>query len=180
MSAPNNSGASKRSLNLNIKLETDRGVHVHTADIERGGDPPDVIFWDSRVFRYVRTDGVWDQKKHVYREAESFSINAEQRAEQAIAALEADQERAAVTARCSEELDGRKFSLNLTKPQAQLLAALRERHGHASNKATLVAALEALDKASALNNDALLALLAKRLRGVAPSQPASAEQDQRR
>jgi choline dehydrogenase-like flavoprotein len=154
---------------LNIKLETDRGVHIHAAEIPREGEPPDVLFWDGRVFRYVRTDGVWDQKKHVYREATSSSLNASQNAEQAIAALEAAQERTALAAHSAEEQDGRKVSLNLTKPQAALLGALRERHGHASNKATIIAALEAFDKASALNNDALLALLAKRLRGIGPA-----------
>jgi hypothetical protein len=164
---------------LNIKLETDRGVHVHAGEIPREGEPPDVLFWDKRVFRYARTDGVWDQKKHVYRESTSFSLDASQSAEQAIATLETEQESAAVAARAAEEQDGRKIALNLTKAQAGLLTTLRERHGHASNKATIVAALEAFEKASALNNDALLALLAKRLRGVAPA-PASMEQDQRR
>jgi hypothetical protein len=159
---------------LNIKLETDRGAHLHAAEIPREGDPPDVLFWDKRVFRYVRTDGVWDQKKHVYREVQAFSLNAAESSIQAIAALEVEQERTALAARKAEEQNGRKITLNLTKPQADLLTALRERHGHASNKATVVAALDALEKASALNNDALLALLAKRLRGVgAPQRPAA-------
>jgi hypothetical protein len=173
----NNSSVSEQRLNLNIKLETERGVHVHAVEISREGEPPDVLFWNKRAFRYTRTDGVWDQKKHVYREATTFSVDAAQSADEAIAALEADQEHAVISARRSEELEGRKVALNLTKAQAELLTAVRERHGHASNKATIVAALDAFDKASALNNDALLALLAKRLRGVAP---ASIEQDQRR
>ncbi len=160
---------------MNIKLETDRGVHVHAADIPREGDPPDVLFWETRVFRYVRTDGVWDQKKHVYRETAPFSLNALQSAEAAIEALAADQERAAVTAHRNDEQEGRKITLNLTKQQAALLMTLRERHGHGSNKATIVAALEAFEKASALNNDALLALLARRLRGVGPSQRSASD-----
>src|SRR5689334_23844640 len=54
---------------VQIKLETQRGEAVHTADTAFDNDPPDVVFWNGRTFRLLRTDGVWDHKKHVYREA---------------------------------------------------------------------------------------------------------------
>jgi hypothetical protein len=165
---------------LNIKLETDRGAHVHAAEIAHEGDPPDVIFWDKRVFRYVRTDGVWDQKKHVYREAVPLSLTARQNARRAMAALETQMAQQAAAKDAAAAREGRTITLNLTKPQAEQLMRARERGGYASNKAALVAGLEALDKADALTNDALLAVLARRLRGVTPAVAVSVEQDQRR
>jgi hypothetical protein len=155
---------------VNIKLETQRGALIHSAELALEGEPPDVLIWGARAFRFVRTDGVWDQKKHVYREGTVCSLN---KAGDAAAAGElAAQQMEAFTRATTEnavlaELDGaRQVTLNLTAKQSDLLTRARVKGGFTNYKATLLAGLEAIDKAGPLTNDALLALLAKRLRGA--------------
>lgn len=153
---------------MNIKLEAQRGGGVQTFDVSSESDPPDVIFWDNRVFRYQRTDGVWDQKKHVYKEASAACLSEDGSKLQPAAigelAAPAAPQPPAPDADFDEEL--RKVSLSLTAPQADMLKRMRERGGFPSNKAALLAGLEALERGGALSNDALLAMLSKRLRGV--------------
>jgi hypothetical protein len=60
----------------------------------------------------------------------------------------------------------RQFTLTLTAKQAEKLQRVREQGGYPNFKAALLAGLEAIEKGGVLNNDALLALLAKRLRGA--------------
>ncbi len=140
---------------MNLKLEGRRGGLVHTleAAIEEG-EPPETIIWNRRVFRFARTDGVWDQKKHVYREATVFDAGESATEESAESAC----------ADAHEPEDTRSVSLNLSPPQAALLQRVRDRGGYANNKAALLAGLKLLDSAGVMNNEALLALLAKRLR----------------
>jgi hypothetical protein len=52
-----------------VKLEGLQGAALHTLEVEMAATPPDVLLLGRRVFRFVRTDGVWDKKSHVYREA---------------------------------------------------------------------------------------------------------------
>jgi hypothetical protein len=154
---------------VNIKLEEQRGGAVHTFDVATETTPPDVVFWDNRVFRYLRTDGVWDQKKHVYREATAHSltdagdkfVTPNGVPHITVPHLEAPREGAD-----DEVEDIRKLNVSLTAKQAALLQQVRDAGGYASNKAAIIAGLEELEKASALSNEALLTLLAKRLRGM--------------
>lgn len=57
-----------------VKLEGLQGAALHTLEVEMAATPPDVLLLGRRVFRFVRTDGVWDKKSHVYREATSQKI----------------------------------------------------------------------------------------------------------
>ncbi len=52
-----------------VKLESLQGAALHMLEVEMAATPPDVLLLGRRVFRFVRTDGVWDKKSHVYREA---------------------------------------------------------------------------------------------------------------
>lgn len=52
-----------------VKLEGLSGGTLHTVEIAMGAAPPDVLLVGRKIFRYLRTDGVWDRKAHVYREA---------------------------------------------------------------------------------------------------------------
>ena len=144
---------------VNIKLETQRGEMVHAANAVFEADPPDVMLWNGQVFRFLRTDGVWDQKKHVYRQSSVHDLGG-----LVDAAPEPD---AASPAQAS--LTGKRFrsdrqiSATLTAAQAALLKRVRARGAHASTKAALIAGLEALEKKHAMSNDALIALLSERL-----------------
>lgn len=59
-----------------VKLEGLQGAALHTLEVEMAATPPDVLLLGRRVFRFVRTDGVWDKKSHVYREATTQKIDA--------------------------------------------------------------------------------------------------------
>lgn len=52
-----------------VKLEGFQGQALDTLEIEMPASPPEVLLLGQRVFRFARTDGVWDRKSHVYREA---------------------------------------------------------------------------------------------------------------
>lgn len=154
---------------MNLKLENQRQVIVHTVDVEVEADPPpDAVIWETRLYRYVRTDGVWDQKKHVYREATVLTLadqNGTAAPETDEAILEIARTKAEAEAR--ERAEGaRQFTLTLTAKQSEKLRRVREQGGYPNFKAVLLAGLEAIEKGAVLNNDALLALLAKRLRGA--------------
>jgi hypothetical protein len=155
---------------VNIKLETQRGALIRNVELAIDGEPPDVMIWGIRAFRYTRTDGVWDQKKHVYREATLCSLN--EAGDAAAGADLVDQSleelaRASAEDSARAELDSaRKITLTLTGKQADLLQRVRASGAFPNNKAALIAGLDAIDRAGPLSNDALLALLAKRLRGV--------------
>jgi hypothetical protein len=137
---------------VNIKLETPRGEAVHAAQVAFAADPPEIMLWNGRVFRLLRTDGVWDRKKHVYREAEVHDLGS----------APAPAEPAASVNGKKAKTD-RRLSAVLTPAQAALLKRVRARGAYASPKAALLAGLEALDKKHSLSNDALLKLLAERL-----------------
>lgn len=160
---------------MNIKLEALRGGGVQTFEVAADGDPPDVIFWDNRAYRYQRTDGVWDQKKHVYRESSACRLTEDGGKFEAAgvgeyAAVSAPEPALVDEADFDKEL--RKLSLSLTAGQLEQLKRLRERGGHASNKAVLMAGLDLLERGGAISNDALITMLSKRLRGLeaAPQQ----------
>lgn len=59
-----------------VKLEGLQGAALHTLEVEMAATPPDVLILGRRVFRFVRTDGVWDKKSHVYREATTLKVDA--------------------------------------------------------------------------------------------------------
>ncbi len=153
---------------MNLKLENQRQVIVHTVDVEADPDaPPDAVVWESRVYRYVRTDGLFDQKKHVYREATIVVV-----ADPAVASGGADETvtelaQAQLHAEARARAEGaRKLEVTLSARQTALLQRVRAQGGYPNFKATLIAGLDALDKGVTLNNEALLGLLAKRLRGA--------------
>ncbi len=52
-----------------VKLENLSGAAMHTLEVAMGPAPPDVLLLGRKIYRYLRTDGVWDRKAHVYREA---------------------------------------------------------------------------------------------------------------
>lgn len=156
-------------LDVNIKLEALRGGGVQTFEVAAESEPPDVIFWDNRVFRYQRTDGVWDQKKHVYRESTARSLSKDgSKLHQASVGKYSAPPRAEPPPPDTTEIDAeaRKLSLSLTAGQLEQLKRVRERGGYPSSKAALVAGLELLERGGAISNDALLNMLSKRLRGL--------------
>ena len=149
---------------MNVKLESPRGEAFHVAQAAFDADPPDVIRWAERTFRYVRTDGIFDQKKHVYREASVHDLPAEERpSSQVGAGQEGMVNRAESGAKAKDE---RQVSLTLTGAQAALLRRVRTSGAHASPKAAIIAGLEALEGKHTVSNGALLKLLAERLGDV--------------
>lgn len=58
-----------------VKFEGLQGAALHTLEVEMAATPPDVLLLGRRVFRFVRTDGVWDKKSHVYREATTQKVD---------------------------------------------------------------------------------------------------------
>ncbi len=52
-----------------VRLEDTRGVPAHLGAIADAKAPPDVITLKGVTYRYVRTDGLWDRKVHVYKQA---------------------------------------------------------------------------------------------------------------
>lgn len=152
---------------MQIKLETQRGEAVHAAETAFDNDPPDVVLWAGRTFRFVRTDGIFDQKKHVYREASVHDIGG---APQNGADHEAVNGADAAAAPADEPKSNgkktksdRQLSAALTREQAELLKRVKTRGAFGSPKAAVIAGLEALDEKHAMSNDALLKLLAERL-----------------
>jgi hypothetical protein len=149
---------------VNIKLESPRGEAIHAADAAFEADPPDVVVWNGRIFRFVRTDGIFDQKKHVYREASVHDLGASPQ-DGAMNGVDTE----AVASAPEPPLNGKKskpdrqVSAALTAAQAELLKRVKARGAFASPKAALIAGLEALDEKHTLSNDALLKLLAERL-----------------
>ena len=145
---------------MNIKLETQRGEAIHAAEAAFEADPPDVVVWNGRTFRFVRTDGIFDQKKHVYREASIHDLgSAPQNGAEAAAPAPAPEP----TLNGKKPKNDRQVSANLTAAQADLLKRVKARGAFTSPKAALIAGLEALDEKHTLSNDALLKLLAERL-----------------
>jgi hypothetical protein len=145
---------------VNIKLESTRGEAVHTAQGAFEADPPDVMVWNGRIFRFVRTDGIWDQKKHIYREASVHDLGSvpQDGADPAAPAPAPEP-----TLNGKKPKSDRQVSANLTAAQAELLKRVKARGAFTSPKAALIAGLEALDEKHAMSNDALLKLLAERL-----------------
>jgi len=143
---------------VQIKLETQRGEAVHTAETAFEADPPDVVVWNGRTFRLLRTDGVWDHKKHVYREASVHDLGGASQAEAAPAAPAAE-----TALNAKKPKTDRQLSAALTREQAELLKRVKARGAFTSPKAAIIAGLEALDEKHAMSNDALLKLLAERL-----------------
>ena len=143
---------------MQIKLETQRGEAVHTAETAFEADPPDVVVWNGRTFRLLRTDGVWDHKKHVYREASVHDLGGAPQAEAAPAAPAAE-----TALNGKKPKTDRQLSAVLTREQAELLKRVKARGAFTSPKAAIIAGLEALDEKHAMSNDALLKLLAERL-----------------
>jgi len=153
---------------VNLKLENQRQVIVHTVDVESDAEiAPDAVIWNGCVYRYVRTDGLFDQKKHVYREASVLTLAkpGEAAPEPDEKVLEIAQAQLDASARARAE-GARKIEITLTAKQAALLQRAREHGGYPNFKAALLAGLDALEKGGVLSNDALLALLAKRLRSA--------------
>ncbi len=144
---------------MQIKLETQRGEAVHTAETAFEADPPDVVVWNGRTFRLLRTDGVWDHKKHVYREATVHDLGGAPQAEAPGAAAPAGE--TALSAK--KPKSDRQLNAVLTREQAELLRRVKARGAFTSPKAAVIAGLEALDEKHAMSNDALLKLLAERL-----------------
>ena len=145
---------------MNIKLESQRGEAIHAAEGAFEADPPDVVVWNGRIFRFVRTDGIWDQKKHIYREASVHDLgSAPQNGADAAAQTPAPQP----ASNGKKPKSDRQVSANLTAAQADLLKRVKARGAFTSPKAALIAGLEALDEKHTLSNDALLKLLAERL-----------------
>jgi hypothetical protein len=54
---------------LDVRLENERGQLAHAGPIPDAKRPPDVIVACGVTYRFVRTDGVWDKKVHVYQAA---------------------------------------------------------------------------------------------------------------
>ncbi len=151
---------------MQVKLETQRGETVHTADTAFDAEAPDVVVWDGRVFRFMRTDGIWDQKKHIYREASVHDLGPAQNGAQNDAQNDAENraaEEAEAPAPKGKKKDDRQISAVLTTSQAALLKRVKSQGAFASPKQAIIAGLEALDEKHAMSNDALLKLLAERL-----------------
>ena len=147
---------------MQIKLETQRGEAVHAADTAFDADPPDVVLWGGRTFRFMRTDGIFDQKKHVYREASVHELPGAPAQTETAAETLADTVNGDAAGKAKKK-DDRQVSAVLTAAQAALLKRVKTRGSFSSPKATIIAGLEALDKEHAMSNDALLRLLAERL-----------------
>jgi hypothetical protein len=145
---------------VQIKLETQRGEAVHTAETAFEADPPDVVVWNGRTFRLLRTDGVWDHKKHVYREATVHDLGGAPQAE-APGGAAAPAGETSLSAK--KPKTDRQLNAVLTREQAELLKRVKARGAFTSPKAAIIAGLEALDEKHAMSNDALLKLLAERL-----------------
>lgn len=145
---------------MHIKLETQRGEAIHTAETALEADPPDVVVWNGRTFRLLRTDGVWDHKKHVYREATVHDLGGPPQAE---TSPPAQAPVAETPANAKKPKTDRQLSAVLTREQAELLKRVKARGAFTSPKAAIIAGLEALDEKHAMSNDALLKLLAERL-----------------
>jgi hypothetical protein len=145
---------------VNIKLESQRGEAVHAAQGALEANPPDVMVWNGRIFRFVRTDGIWDQKKHIYREASVHDLGTAPQDGADAAAPPPEPEPALNGKKLKSD---RQVSANLTAAQADLLKRVKARGAFTSPKAALIAGLEALDEKHTLSNDALLKLLAERL-----------------
>lgn len=151
---------------MDIKLESLRGEAVHTAPTSFDADPPDVICWGGRIYRFVRTDGIFDQKKHVYREATVHDLPGGPIEDGPAPAPEP-----AVNGPINGSGNGngkkpkeeRQLSAVLTAAQAALLKRVKARGAFASPKAAIIAGLQALDEQHDMSNDALLKLLAERL-----------------
>ncbi|MBI3438251.1 MAG: hypothetical protein HY054_06310 [Proteobacteria bacterium] len=155
---------------MDIKLESQRGEVVHAAPTAFDADPPDVVLWCGRTYRFVRTDGIFDQKKHVYREASVHDLGGvpqdgagDGSAEHTVNGAGAASAPEAAPLNGKKPKDDRQVSATLTAAQAALLKRVKARGAYASPKATIIAGLEALDEKHALSNDALLKLLAERL-----------------
>lgn len=151
---------------MQIKLETQRGETVHTAETAFDADPPDVVRWAGRTFRFIRTDGIFDQKKHVYREASVHDLAGAAPQNDALngadhGAVNGDGAAEAPSKR--RKKDERQISAVLTPAQAALLKRVKAQGAYASPKQAILAGLEALDEKHAMSNDALLKLLAERL-----------------
>jgi len=143
---------------VDIKLESLRGEVVHTAPTAFDADPPDVVLWSGRTFRFVRTDGIFDQKKHVYREASVHDLGGV-----SANGATSEPETAAAPLNGKKPKDDRQISATLTTAQAALLKRVKSRGAYSSPKAALIAGLEAIDEKHDMSNDALLKLLAERL-----------------
>lgn len=149
---------------MNIKLESSRGEAVHTAQGAFDADPPDIVRWNGRTFRFIRTDGIFDQKKHVYREASVHDLpDTPQDGAESAALNGLETSGADAPPNGKKPKDDRQVSATLTAAQAALLKRVKSRGAYASPKAAIIAGLEALEEKHALSNDALLKLLAERL-----------------
>ncbi|MFT3726239.1 MAG: hypothetical protein QM759_00225 [Terricaulis sp.] len=144
---------------MEVKLEGLRGEPVFTTDASVADNPPEVMLWNGRVFRHLRTDGVWDKKKHVYREAAVHDLGVAPDA----ALDETDEANAAAPVQDKKPRADRQLNAVLNAAQAALLKRVRARGAFTSNKAAVLAGLDALDEKLTLSNDALLKLLAERL-----------------
>ncbi|MBS0384134.1 MAG: hypothetical protein JSS00_02150 [Proteobacteria bacterium] len=147
---------------MQIKLETQRGEAVHTAETTFDADPPEVVLWGGRIFRLLRTDGIWDQKKHIYREASVHDLGGPLQNE-APNGADAPAPAAEAAAKGKKPKPDRQINAVLTPVQAELLKRVKARGAYASPKQAIIAGLEALDEKHALSNDALLKLLKERL-----------------
>ncbi len=154
---------------MQIKLETQRGEAVHTAETAFDNDPPDVVLWAGRTFRFMRTDGIFDQKKHVYREASVHDLGDAPIQTETVNGADhsgVNGNGAAATDEASskgKKKDDRQISAVLTTAQAALLKRVKTQGAYSSPKQAILAGLEALDEKHAMSNDALLKLLAERL-----------------
>jgi hypothetical protein len=146
---------------VDIKLESLRGEVVHTAPSAFDADPPDIVVWCGRIFRFLRTDGIFDQKKHVYREGSVHDLGGMVQDGAASGVETAPANGASLNGK--KPKDERQVSAVLTAAQAALLKRVKARGAYASPKAAIIAGLEALDEKHTLSNDALLKLIAERL-----------------
>ncbi len=158
---------------MNIKLEALRGGGGQSFEVAAESDPPDVLFWDNRVFRYQRTDGVWDQKKHVYRESTASFLSQDGVRFEPFVPSERIAPEPPKAAPVESDYDAalKKLSFTLTAAQLEQLKRIRERGNYPSNKAALIAGLELLERGGSISNEALISMLSKRLRGLDVNQP---------
>ena len=154
---------------MQIKLETQRGEAVHTAETAFDAEPPDVVLWAGRTFRFMRTDGIFDQKKHVYREASVHALGGAAVQTETVNGTDHSGVNGNGAAAPDEtplkgkKKDDRQINAVLTTAQAALLKRVKTQGAYSSPKQALIAGLEALDEKHAMSNDALLKLLAERL-----------------
>jgi hypothetical protein len=59
-----------------VRLEDTRGVAAHLGAIAYAKAAPDVITLKGVTYRYIRTDGLWDRKVRVYKEASVKRLRA--------------------------------------------------------------------------------------------------------